>query len=123
MSDEKRVGYVAQFSAAISQDGMNLSFSFNMPEGATPGQFGEKIDTLRAVVMRQRAQGEVKILSATLAEKEGHLRNFKLDLAQYLKGHSADDDHAERTRARIEELQADIERGKRELQATRALAV
>lgn len=123
MSEDKKVGYVAQFGAAISQDGMNITINFNMPEEATKEDFGAKLDLLREVVQRQRAKSEVKVLEATLAEKEAVLRNFELDLAQYAKHHSAEDEHAERTRARIEEMKLDIERGKKELEETKARAV
>ena len=125
MSEEKKVGYVAQFSGAISQDGMNVSFNFNMPENATKEQFSEKIDLLRSVVERQRARSEVKLLEAMMVEKEAALRNMKFDLGQYLKrhDHSVDDEHAVRTQARIDEMVIDLENGRNQLDETRANAV
>lgn len=118
---EKQVGYVAQFAANLSNDGIALTVSFNMPEGASDVDFAEKLDLLRRVADRQRAKGEVKILEGALAEKEAMLRNFKLDLAQYLKAHTQDD-HSERTEARIEELMRDIEAGRKTLEETRLKA-
>ena len=125
MSDDKKVGYVAQFAGTLSTDGLSISINFNMPEDATKEQFGEKIDLLREVVLRQRAKGEVSMLEAMIAEKEAMVRNQKLDLRQYLKkpGHSIEDDPAQRIQARIEEMEADIERGKVQLEETRARAV
>lgn len=125
MSDEKKVGYVAQFAGTLSTDGMSITMNFNMPEDATQEQFAAKIDMLREVVLRQRAKGEVSMLEAMIAEKEAALRNQQLDLRQYMKkpGHSENDDVAERIKARIDEMEADIERGKVHLDETRKRAV
>ena len=125
MSDEKKVGYVAQFAGTLSTDGMSITMNFNMPEDATQEQFAAKIDMLREVVLRQRAKGEISMLEAMIAEKEAALRNQQLDLKQHLKklGHRGDDDVAERVKARIEEMEADIARGKVQLDETRARAV
>lgn len=124
MSEQKDIGYMAQFSATLSQDGVNLSINFNMPESATPADFSAKLDMLRGVVARQRARGEVPLLEAMIAEKQAALRNQELDLAQYSKRPSArpDDETTARTRARIDEMTADIERGNVHLEATRKLA-
>lgn len=119
--ENKAVGYVAQFAASLSNDGLALTVNFNMPEDATAQDFGEKLDLLRRVADRQRAKGEVKLLEAALTEKESVLRNFKLDLKQYLKNHAMDD-HAERTEARIEELKLDLESGRKILEETRQKA-
>ena len=125
MSDDKKVGYVAQFAANISTDGMSMTINFNMPPEATKEDFSAKLDLLREVALRQRAKGEVRMLEAMIAEKEAMLRNQELDLRQYLKKpeHSMDDDPAQRIQARIEEMHADIERGRAQLEETRQQAV
>ena len=65
------------------------------------------------------------MLEAMIAEKEAALRNQQLDLRQYMKkqGHSENDDVAERIKARIDEMEADIERGRVHLDETRKRAV
>jgi len=125
MSEDKKVGYVAQFSATLSQDGISITFNFNMPEDASKVDFSEKIDMLRDVVARQRAKSEVPMLEAMIAEKEAVLRNQELDLNQYLKRETAsvNDETSERIKARIDEMTDDIARGKRQLEATRLKSI
>jgi hypothetical protein len=125
MSETKKIGYVSQFAATLSTDGMSVTVNFDMPEGATKADFAAKLDMLRHVVERQRAKGEIPLLESMIAEKEAALRNQRIDLLQYLKrpNTSASDETAERTKARIEEMEADIKRGKLQLEATRAKAI
>jgi hypothetical protein len=125
MSETKRIGYVSQFAATLSADGMSFTVNFDLPEGVAEADFSAKLDMLRRVVERQRAKGEVPLLEAMIAEKEAALRNQRIDLNQYLKrpNTSASDETAERTKARIEEMEEDIKRGRLQLEATRAKAV
>lgn len=122
MSDKKDVGYVFQFAATLA-DGMSVTFNGQFGVGVDKAEINAELDKLRAAADRQRAKGEVPMLEAMLAEKEAMLRNAKLDLNQYLKKHDAADDHADRIRAKIEELQNDLERGRKQLEETRLKAL
>jgi hypothetical protein len=122
MSEKSDVGYVYQFAATVA-DGMSVTFNGNLPIGVTAEFINAEIDRFRAVAERQRAKNEVKLLESVLVEKEATLRNAQLDLHQYLKKHKDGDEFAERLKAKIGELEADIERGYKQLEETKAKAV
>lgn len=122
MSEKSEVGYVYQFAATVA-DGMSVTFSGNLPIGVTTEQINVEVDRFRAVAERQRAKNEVKMLEAMLVEKEATLRNAKLDLRQYFKKHKEGDEFSERLEAKIEELQHDLERGRKQLEDTKVKAL